>query len=92
MPDGWAVLLAWTSYWAFENPPQQTALARCGWYRLEEGRVKPRKPPHASYEGAAWHGWHEDSELNTAIRRAAETLPPEMRDAAMRPAPGPPPV
>lgn len=91
MPDGgWAILLAWTSYWLWENPPHQTALARHGWYRLDEERVKPRKPPRTLTEGADWHGWHPESEISIAIRRAAETLPPEMREQAMRPAPEPP--
>ena len=89
--DGWAVLLAWTSYWAFEQPPHQTALARYGWYLLDEARVKPQKPPRTLAEGAAWHGWSTDGELQKAITRAADTLPSEMRAQATTPAPEPPP-
>lgn len=90
MPDGaWAVLMAWTRYWTDEDPPHGTALAQHGWYRYDEERVKPQKTRRPNYEGAEWHGWHEDSELAQAIRDAAATLPPEMREQATTPAPDP---
>jgi hypothetical protein len=88
--DGWAVLLAWTSYYMYEDPPKQTEAARWGWYVLDEQRVKPMRAPRASYEGAAWHGWHQDSELNVAIERAALLLPAEVRERAKTPMPDAP--
>lgn len=87
MPDRrWAVLMAWTSYWLWENPPHQTGLARWGWYVLDEDRVKPRKPPRTLTEDAAWHGWARDGELQRAIEGAAGMLPERLRQAAATPA------
>jgi hypothetical protein len=70
----------------YERGPHQTEAARWGWCRYDEARVTPRRPPPMAYEGACWHGWHEESQLNVAIRRAAETLPEDLRDAATMPA------
>jgi len=89
-PDGWAALMAWTSYYAFVDPPKQTEAARWGWYVLDEQRVKPMRAPRASYEGAAWHGWSSEGELQRAIDQAAQTLPPGLREQATSPAPDPP--
>lgn len=87
MPDrGWAVLMAWTSYWLYENPPHQTGLARWGWYVLDEERVKPRKPPRTLDEDAAWHGWATEGELQKAIDQAVLLLPPALREQALTPA------
>lgn len=80
---GWAVLLAWTSYARLDL--RATALARWGWYRLAEQRVKPRPQPRTVPADAEWHGWHELSELHQAIVRAAATLPEQLREAALTP-------
>lgn len=82
----WAVLMAWTSYWAFENPPHQTALARCGWYVLDEQRIRPRRPPRTLGEDRAWHGWSPEGELQNAIDGALLLLPEDLRAAAAAPA------
>lgn len=87
LPGGaWVVLLAWTSYWAYESPPHQTALARFGWYVLDEQRVRPRMPPRALGEDQAWHGWSPEGELQRAIDGALLLLPERLRAAAATPA------
>ena len=80
---GWAVLLAWTSYAKLNA--RGTALARCGWYRHDPQRVKPKAPPRYLDDEAQWHGWHEMSELHQAILEAATLLPEDMREAALTP-------
>ncbi len=87
MPGGpWAILVAWARHWAYEQPPHQTERAERGWYLYEKHRVQPRRPPRVLYEGACWHGWHEDGELNRAIREAVASLPEHLREAAIQPA------
>lgn len=80
---GWAVLLAWTSY--ARVGLHQTALARWGWCRLDEARVKPLPPPPAR-EGACRYGWYEGCELDKAVATAAAALPEHLREAAITPA------
>lgn len=86
---GQAVLLAWTSYARLGG--RGTALARYGWYRFEEQRVRPQPRPRTSSipPDAQWHGWHELSELHQAILRAAAMLPEQLRADALTPAPDP---
>lgn len=87
MPDGpWVILVAWARHWAWEQPPHQTERADFGWYVYEAYRVMPKRPPAKLYEGAVWNGWHEDSEINVAMRAAAGTLPGEMQATALKPA------
>lgn len=81
------ILLAWASHYAYTDPPHQTEKARWGWYRHDETRVREQRPPTILYEGAAWHGWGEDGELDTAIRAAVATLPFRLHGVASRPAP-----
>jgi hypothetical protein len=54
------VLLALTSYARVGG--RGTALAWCGWHRLDEQRVRPKPRPRALTNDAQWHGWHELSE------------------------------
>lgn len=90
LPDrSWAVLLAWAGHWAYEDPPHQTEAARWSWCRYDPGRVEPRRPPQVLYEGAEWNGWHHESQINVAVRAAVASLPEHLREAAIRPAPGP---
>lgn len=87
MPDGgWAVLLAWAGHWAYDSPPHQTEAARWSWCRYDEERVQPRRPPQVLYDGAAWHGWAIEGELNRAIGEAVASLPGRLRETAIRPA------
>lgn len=87
LPDGrWAILVAWARHWAYENPPHQTERAYWSWCVYEQRRVVPKRPPRLLYEGAMWHGWHEDSELSVAMRAAAASLPGDMQAAALKPA------
>lgn len=87
LPDGaWAVLLAWAGRWMDIGTSHQTEAARWGWCRYDEARVKPRRPPQVLYEGACWHGWHEDGELNRAIHEAVASLPEHLRATAIQPA------
>lgn len=87
MPDArWAILLAWAGYWMDEAAPHQTEAARWAWCVYDEDRVELRRAPQTLYEGAAWHGWAEDGELNKAIRQAAGSLPEHLREAAITPA------
>jgi hypothetical protein len=89
LPDGsWAVLLAWAGHWAYEDPPHQTEAARWAWCRYDPERVKPHRPPRVLYEGACWHGWHADSQLNVAVREAVASLPEHLRETAIQPAEG----
>lgn len=93
MPDGrWAVLLAWARHWAWEDPPHQTERAYWAWCVYDPDRIKPKRAPQMLYEGALWNGWHEDSEINVAMRGAAGTLPGDMQAATLRPAPDQPPA
>lgn len=87
MPTGpWVILLAWPRHWAWEKPPHQTERAYWSWCLYEPQRVQPHRPPKVLYEGAVWNGWHEDSEINIAMRAAAGTLPGDMQAAALKPA------
>lgn len=89
IPDGgWAVLLAWTSYARIGL--QATALARWGWYRLDRERVEPKPAPRTLNEGAAWHGWHAESELHKAVLKAVRLLPGHLRELAIKPRPSSP--
>lgn len=69
------------------NPPHQTDKAEHGWYLYEAHRVEPKRAPRTRFEGACWHGRHEDSQFNIAVREAVASLPEHLREAAAKPAP-----
>jgi hypothetical protein len=81
-PDGeWTALLAWLGAW--QQDGRTTGRGRFGWCRIPEGRA--RVMPVVDRPGIAWYGMYEPNELGAAIGLAAETLPEELRTAALEP-------
>lgn len=84
---GWAGLFAWIGAW--QRGHRTTGGPRWAWCQVPEGRVEPVTPPRPLVEAEdhEWHGYHEMSDLAEAVRRAAETLPEHLREAAVTPKP-----